>query len=86
MTHLELLTTHRDLLKGQKLPPSITELTPTQIIEDVINCWYYIHYKKLLHKKFHIKNGKLLKKLTPETNNPDEFWKIINPLLKQTLQ
>jgi len=88
MTHLELLTVHRDLLQGQKIPDSLTpvlKLTPTQILEDVINCWYYIHYKKLLHKKFHIKNGKLLKKITPKTNNPDEFWKIINPLLKKTI-
>ena len=86
---VETFTTRRDRLQGyNKIPDALThvlKLTPTQILEDVINCWYYIHYKKLLYKKFHIKNGKLLKKIIPKTDDPDEFWRIINPLLKKTI-
>jgi len=89
MTHLELLTIRRDLLQGRKIPDSlisILKLTPTQILEDVINIWYYKKYHKLLFHKLNYKYSKsILQKLIPKTDDPDEFWKIINPLLKATI-
>lgn len=88
MTSLELFTVHRDLLQGQKIPDSLTpilKLTTTQIIDDVINYWYYVHYDKLLHKYFHLKDAELLEKFTPKTDDLDEFWRIIDLLLKQSL-
>lgn len=91
MTHLELLTTRRDLLQGIKIPDSlipILKLTPTQILEDIVNIWYYRKYRKLLfHKMNYEKYSKsTLQKLIPETDDPEEFWSIINPLLKQSIE
>ena len=91
MTHLELLTIRRDLLQGQKIPDSlipILKLTPTQILEDVINIWYHRKHHKLLFHKLHCEkySKSILQSIIPKTDDPDEFWSIINPLLKQSIE
>jgi len=84
---LKLLTTHRHQLRKREIPKalvSLLELTPTQILEDIINFWYFAHYRKPVWRRMHYeKYGRLIKKMCPLTSDPDKFWKMINPLLKR---
>ena len=79
MTLLTFLSRSRSQLEERGL-------SPQEIVEDVVNYWYFKHYKQVLFPKMNNEGyGTLLKELCPKTDDPDEFWQEITQVLKQII-
>lgn len=92
MKILDTLLFDRDQI--HQLPPSKTkdvlmgviDLSPEEILEDVINYWCYKNLKLMPTNKMNYEEyGKILNKITPKTTDINEFHEEISALFKKLI-
>ena len=88
---LDTILFNRDEIR--QLPPSkakdqlmeVIDLSPEEIIHDVINYWGFKNHGLLMSKKLNQNYLKILKKITPKTTDREEFNKEMSTYLKKLI-